>query len=163
MNPQRPNVDLNPALQHSPQRTAPRILVVDDDALTLALLRHVLERQGLQVSAATDGRAAQDLLQADPGFDALVLDLLLPQIGGLALLAWLRQQPALATLPVLVLSALDGGEEAVQALAAGASDYMRKPFNPDELLARLRRGLSLPLSATVMAPMSVPTPEPGHA
>lgn len=161
MNLERPNPDLNleSSPVHRPLRVAPRILVVDDDPLTLALLRHVLERQGLQVSTVADGRAAQDLLQGGPGFDAVVLDLLLPQIGGLALLAWLRQQPAMVSLPVLVLSALDGGQEAVQALTAGASDYLRKPFNPDELLARLRRWLPAP----AVPPASLPVPESGRA
>lgn len=115
------------------------ILLVEDDRLTADLLRFVFERQGWQVTQVADGQAAQALLQGPAGFDAVVLDLLLPQLGGLALLAWLRGQPALGALPVLVLSALDGDEVPVQAFDAGASDFVRKPFNPDELLARLRR------------------------
>ena len=116
-----------------------RILVVEDDAFMASLLRFLLERQGVKVAVLNDGRAAIDTLQGSACFDALLLDLRLPQASGMEVLARLRQQPAWASTPVLVLSALDTGAEVAAALDAGASDYMTKPFNPEELLARLRR------------------------
>ena len=119
--------------------TAATILVVEDDAFTTALLRFLLERQGLQVQTVADGPSALARLAQGPVPDAVVLDLLLPQVSGLAVLARLREQPAWAQTPVLVLSALDAGSDMAQAFAAGAHDYLSKPFNPEELLARLQR------------------------
>lgn len=119
--------------------TSASILVVEDDAFTLALLRFVLERQGLQVQTVADGPAALACIAQGPVPDAVLLDLLLPQVSGLAVLERLRQSPAWAQTPVVVLSALDAGSDLAQAFAAGASDYVTKPFNPEELLARLQR------------------------
>lgn len=127
--------------------TAASILVIEDDAFTLALLRFLFERQGLRVLTATDGPSALACLAQGPVPDAVVLDMLLPQLSGLAVLARLRQQPAWAQTPVVVLSALDAGHEMAQAFAAGANDYLTKPFNPEELLARLQRLLPQTWSA----------------
>ena len=86
-----------------------------------------------------DGRDRWRDLVERIGTDAVLLDLLLPQLGGLAVLERLRQHPAWVNTPVVVLSALDAGSDLAQAFAAGASDYVTKPFNPEELLARLQR------------------------
>jgi len=118
------------------------ILVVEDDVFMASLLRFLLERQGMMVTVLGDGRAAIDSidsLEGDARFDAVLLDLRLPQVSGMEVLARLRQQSAWASTPVLVLSALDSGAEVAAALDGGANDYMTKPFNPEELLARLRR------------------------
>lgn len=104
-----------------------------------SLLRFLLERQGVKVFVLSDGRAAVDTLQGDALFDAVLLDLRLPQVSGMEVLAKMRALPAWGRTPVLVLSALDAGAEVAAALDAGANDYMTKPFNPEELLARLRR------------------------
>lgn len=119
--------------------TGQRILVVEDDAFMASLLRFLLERQGVKVFVLSDGRAAVDTLQGDALFDAVLLDLRLPQVSGMEVLAKMRALPAWGRTPVLVLSALDAGAEVAAALDAGANDYMTKPFNPEELLARLRR------------------------
>lgn len=116
-----------------------RMAVVEDDAFMAALLRFLLERQGVQVTLLADGRSALDCLQGDTPLDAVLLDLRLPQLGGMEVLAQMRQLPHRSATPVLVLSALDTGAEVAAALDAGAGDYLTKPFNPEELLARLRR------------------------
>lgn len=115
------------------------ILVIEDDAFMAALLRFLFERQSLQVTVLTDGRAALECLKQPARFDAVVLDLRLPQVSGMEVLACLRQHPDWVATPVLVLSALDTGAQVAAALQGGASDYLTKPFNPEELLARLRR------------------------
>lgn len=115
------------------------ILVVEDDAFMASLLRFMLERHGAQVMVMVDGRSALDCLRADTRMDAVLLDLRLPQLSGMEVLAQMRQLPARTATPVLVLSALDTGAEVAAALDAGAADYLTKPFNPEELLARLRR------------------------
>ena len=115
------------------------ILVVEDDEFMAALVRAMLERQQMRVSCVADGRAALERLDEGPVFDAVVLDLMLPQVSGLELLAQLRQRAGWQDTPVLVLSAVDAGDEIARAFAAGASDYVVKPFNPEEFLARLAR------------------------
>ncbi len=115
------------------------ILVVEDDEFMAALVRAMLERQQMRVSCVADGRAALDRLDEGPVFDAVVLDLMLPQVSGLEVLAQLRQRAGWQDTPVLVLSAVDAGDEIARAFAAGASDYVVKPFNPEEFLARLTR------------------------
>ena len=128
--------------------SSPHLLVIEDDAFMAALLRFVLERQGLQVTVLGDGRAALECLQSEARFDAVVLDLRLPQVSGMEVLTRMRALAALSCTPVLVLSALDGGQEVAAALDAGAGDYLTKPFDPQELLARLRRLLPDALART---------------
>ncbi len=109
-------------------------LIVEDDELLRDGLGAQLGQAGHQVTTAEDGEQALALLEA-PVFDGLVLDLGLPKVDGLTVLRQLRQR--LPALPVLILTARDGIEDRVQGLNAGADDYLTKPFNRDELLARL--------------------------
>ncbi|MGO4121025.1 response regulator [Arthrobacter sp. YAF16] len=110
------------------------VLVVDDDPYLLRALRITLRAHGYDVIAASDGRSA--LLAAARIPPALiVLDLGLPDMDGTEVLAKLRSW---SQVPVLVLSARHGSDDKVQALDAGADDYITKPFGLDELLARLR-------------------------
>ncbi len=110
------------------------LLIVEDDELLRDGLTAQLQQAGHHITTAQDGALALDALQAQP-FDGVVLDLGLPRVDGLTVLRTLRQtQPAL---PVLVLTARDGVEDRVAGLNAGADDYLTKPFNLDELQARL--------------------------
>lgn len=118
------------------------ILVIEDDAFMASLLDFMLARQNLEVSRVADGQAALDCLEAGQLPDAVVLDLMLPQVSGMQVLERMKACPAWADVPVLVLSALDAGAEVARAFQAGASDYVTKPFNPEEFMARLTRLLS---------------------
>jgi two-component system KDP operon response regulator KdpE len=110
------------------------VLVVDDDPYLLRALRITLRAHGYDVTVAPNGQSA--LLAAAQAPPALViLDLGLPDMDGAAVLAKLRRS---SRVPVLVLSARHGSTDKVQALDAGADDYITKPFGLDELLARLR-------------------------
>jgi two-component system, OmpR family, KDP operon response regulator KdpE len=111
-----------------------RVLIVDDDPQLLRALRITLRAVGFDVVAASDGRMALAEAAAAPP-DAVVLDLGLPDLDGTAVLAELR--PWFGG-PVLVLSARADSQDKVQALDAGADDYVTKPFDMPELLARLR-------------------------
>ncbi|MEY2952260.1 MAG: hypothetical protein RLZZ401_347 [Pseudomonadota bacterium] len=111
------------------------LLIVEDDELLRDGLAAFLGQSGYQVMTATHGIEAQALLETQR-FDGLVLDLGLPQMDGMTLLRWLRHR--LAALPVLVLTARDGVEDRIDGLNAGADDYLTKPFNMAELLARLQ-------------------------
>ncbi|MDZ7937997.1 MAG: response regulator transcription factor [Rhodoferax sp.] len=111
------------------------LLIVEDDELLRDGLCAQLVHAGHSVSSASDGAQAQSLLESTR-FDGVVLDLGLPVIDGVSVLQWLRQR--LAALPVLILTARDGVDDRVQGLNAGADDYLTKPFNMAELLARLQ-------------------------
>lgn len=130
------------------------LLLVEDDELLRDGLSAQLIQAGHRVTTAEDGQIALDRL-ASGSFDGVVLDLGLPRIDGLSVLRQLRRStPAL---PVLILTARDGIEDRVEGLNAGADDYLTKPFNRDELLARLQamlRRASLPAFGT--APVAAP-------
>ena len=111
------------------------LLIVEDDELLRDGLCAQLVHAVHSVSSASDGAQAQRLLESTR-FDGVVLDLGLPVVDGISVLQWLRQR--LAALPVLILTARDGVDDRVQGLNAGADDYLTKPFNMAELLARLQ-------------------------
>lgn len=125
-----------------------RVLLVEDEPTLRAQLRLSLQGAGYAVDEADNGRDAQHLGQTEP-FDAVVLDLGLPQLDGLSVLQRWRQA-GIAT-PVLILTARDSWHEKVTGIDTGADDYLAKPFHTEELLARLRaltrraQGLASPL------------------
>lgn len=113
------------------------VLVVDDEPASLRLLTEAFEAEGLTVLVATSGEAALDILgQTSP--DLVLMDARMPGIGGFAATARLRGDPATAHLPVIIMTGLSEAEQAVAGLAAGAVDYLRKPVDVAELLARVR-------------------------
>src|SRR5262249_38943944 len=115
--------------------SAPGILVVEDDAALARLLSDQLLALGYRVQAVGAGGAATAAVAATP-FDAILLDRMLPAIDGLDVLKWLRQEGV--ETPVILLTALGRIGERVEGLEAGADDYVVKPFEIDELHARLR-------------------------
>ena len=116
---------------------AAKILIVEDDAHIRRLLRATMQRAGHEVAEAADARAALALLDIEKP-DVVLLDLGLPDRDGLELIGPIRQRSA-AT--IIVVSARDDSAEKVAALDLGADDYLTKPFDTDELLARIRATL----------------------
>jgi two-component system, OmpR family, response regulator RegX3 len=113
------------------------ILVVDDDEKIVRLVRIYLEREGFNVIAARDGQAALDAIaQRDPAL--VILDLMIPEIDGLAVLRAVRCR---GTTPVIILSAKGTVADRIEGLESGADDYVPKPFSPAELVLRVRRVL----------------------
>jgi two-component system phosphate regulon response regulator OmpR len=113
---------------------APRILLIEDDARLAEMVAEYLGEAGFRVSIAAGGRAGLERLTREP-YDALVLDLMLPDIDGLEIC---RQLRAKFDTPVLMLTARGDAMDRVVGLEMGADDYLPKPFEPRELLARLR-------------------------
>ena len=111
-----------------------RILIIEDDEAILKLLRRGLAYEGYQVDTALDGQSGLGLAGDNPP-DLVVLDLMLPGIDGLEVCRCLR---AGGPVPILILTAKDAVTDRIQGLDMGADDYMVKPFNLDELLARIR-------------------------
>ncbi len=112
----------------------PRILVVDDDEKIRTLLTKYLENENLVVSAVDDGKSMDKKLAAED-FDLVVLDLMLPGEDGLSIA---RRLKASSSLPIIMLSARGEDTDRIIGLEVGADDYLPKPFNPRELLARIR-------------------------
>jgi len=117
----------------------PHILIVDDDREIRDLLSRFLARHGLRCSLAADGREMRRQL-LDSRVDLIILDLMLPGENGLALCAQLRaeSQSAQARIPIIMLTAAGEETDRIVGLEIGADDYVPKPFNPRELLARIR-------------------------
>ncbi len=113
-----------------------RILVVEDERKVASFLRQGLQEEGHAVEVAADGAAALDLLLAEPGYDLVVLDAMLPRRDGFDVLKTLRERRVQT--PVLVLTARDAVVDKVTALDLGADDYLTKPFAFEEFLARVR-------------------------
>ncbi|AJE13667.1 MULTISPECIES: response regulator transcription factor [Stutzerimonas] len=116
-----------------------RILMVEDEEDIAFLIRFLLERHGFAVEHAADGRQALDCLATNAPPDLALMDIMLPYHDGLELIERLRAQPGWETLPVLMLTAKAREVDVVRALELGADDYVTKPFQPEELLARIRR------------------------
>jgi len=112
----------------------PHVLVVDDDTEIRDLLGRFLERQHYRVTGARDAAEARRLWPT-MNFQIVVLDLMLPGEGGLDFARWLRAE---SDVPVIMLTALGDENDRIVGLELGADDYMTKPFNPRELLARMR-------------------------
>jgi two-component system, OmpR family, response regulator QseB len=112
-----------------------RLLLVEDDPMIGEAIRAGLKREGLTVDWVRDAPAAEAVLRAEP-FDLLLLDLGLPGRDGLAFLKAQRERGL--ALPVLIITARDAVSDRVQGLDAGADDYLVKPFDLDELAARIR-------------------------
>lgn len=124
--------------RHSPVRT---ILVVDDSRTNLNVIGRRLTHMGYLTALTDNGNEALDLLAAR-GFDLVLLDLVMPGLSGLQVLAEIRSRQETRDLPVIVVTARSDPASAVEALAAGADDHVAKPFDFDVLAARMERLLT---------------------
>jgi sigma-B regulation protein RsbU (phosphoserine phosphatase) len=114
-----------------------RILVVDDDATSRSMITLTLKKHGFwDIRTAVDGRAALAQIAAAPP-DLVVLDILMPEIDGFAVCRQLRRDPRLADLPIVIQTALHSASDRVKAFECGATDFVSKPINPRELIARI--------------------------
>jgi DNA-binding response OmpR family regulator len=131
------------------------ILVVDDDAKIVRLVRTYLEREGFPVVTAADGPAALDAIERyEPSL--VVLDLMLPELDGRAVIRAVRRDEQAATTPILVLSARGTTIDRIAGFEDGADDYLPKPFSPAELVVRvkaiLRRSMTTPAGSGATDP-----------
>ena len=119
-----------------------RILVVDDDAASCHLLKRVLSNAGFAVATATHGEAALALIRAGAP-DLVVLDFEMPEMTGIELCKLIRSEPALAEIPVLILTAHSSEKDEMQCWEAGANDFVSKPVSRSVLVARIKTQLHL--------------------
>jgi phosphoserine phosphatase RsbU/P len=118
-----------------------RALVADDDRGTALALAKALERWNLKVVVAHDGGAAWDLIRGDSAPSLAVLDWDMPALDGVELCRRVRQDPSHAHMYLILLTARDGRADRIAGLDAGADDYVSKPFDPEELRARINAGV----------------------
>ena len=124
-----------------PAAPAPCLLVVDDIAANVRMLADILSFKGYRVVTAGGGREGLRKVCAPlPGEqpDLVLLDVMMPEMNGYEVCAAIRANPATAMLPVMMVTALDAGEERVKGIEAGADDFLTKPFNRHEMLARVK-------------------------
>jgi DNA-binding response OmpR family regulator len=116
-----------------------RVLVVEDDPVIAHLIKHLLTRKGFTVDVATDGQQAQTMVETLAPPRVLVLDVMLPFVGGFELVERVRSRQEWANVPILMLTSKSHESYVVRAFGAGVDDYVTKPFRPEELVARVRR------------------------
>jgi DNA-binding response OmpR family regulator len=121
--------------------TQMRALIADDDRIATEILSNALRRMNLDVAVANDGGAAWDLLTGGDAPSLAVIDWMMPTVDGLELCRRIRQDAARAHMYVILLTGRDERKDIVAGLDAGADDYIVKPFDPDELRARVQVGI----------------------
>jgi HAMP domain-containing protein/signal transduction histidine kinase/DNA-binding response OmpR family regulator len=115
-----------------------KVLVVDDDARNIFALTSVLENQDMEVISATNGAGAIEIVQSNPDLSAVLMDIMMPDMDGYETMREIRHQPEFRTLPIIALTAKAMKGDREKCLDAGASDYIAKPVNTDQLLSLLR-------------------------
>jgi DNA-binding response OmpR family regulator len=123
-------------------QNAKRVMVVDDEAGALALIRIMLERNGFTVLGAKDAYAALEMLETSTP-DLFVLDVMMPGMDGIELCRQIRARPQTAHTPIIILSACSARESVMEGLEAGADDYLAKPILHHNLVAKIRCLLGL--------------------
>ena len=117
------------------------VLVVDDDVRNIFALSSVLERRGMKVLTASTGSEATRLLETTPDVSIVLMDIMMPEMDGYQTMQQIRQNPALRRLPIIALTAKAMKGDREKCFEAGASDYLAKPVNTEQLLSALRMWL----------------------
>jgi CheY-like chemotaxis protein len=117
------------------------VLLVDDDARNIFALSSVLERRGMRVKTATTGSEAIQLIASTPDLALVLMDIMMPEMDGYQTIGEIRKDPGLRRLPIIALTAKAMKGDREKCLEAGASDYLAKPVNTEQLLSALRMWL----------------------
>jgi CheY-like chemotaxis protein len=115
-----------------------KVLLVDDDARNIFALSSVLERRGMEVLTATTGSEAIEMLESTPGVAIVLMDIMMPEMDGYQTMEVIRRNSAFRRLPIIALTAKAMKGDREKCLEAGASDYLAKPVNTEQLLSALR-------------------------
>ena len=138
MTPVSNQLEMNPAIIDPSH-----LLIVDDEPeIAESLADYLVKKEGFQVSITNDGQQSINFLKEtvddESEIDLVLLDMRMPNLSGLDVLTWIRDHPDLRYTRVVLLTAAAGSNEKVEALSAGADDYITKPYRPQELLARVK-------------------------
>jgi len=114
-----------------------KILICEDEEIMLTALEFRLQRQGFEVRKAENGKEALEIIKTESP-DLIVADIMMPFVNGLELINFVRKDLA-SSLPIIVISALEHEETVLEAFKLGASDFITKPFKPNELILRIKK------------------------
>lgn len=128
-----------------------KILAIDDDPFHLNLVTQVLEQQGYEIETARDGTEGLELVEKSK-FDLIISDIMMPNLDGYAFCRQIRENPQTAQIPIILLTALDTVEEKIRGFEAGADDHIPKPYDAQELLARVQVQLRRGEQKTIVTP-----------
>ena len=115
-----------------------KVLIVDDDVRNIFALTSVLEAHGMEVVFAENGRDGIEMLQANPDVDLVLMDVMMPEMDGYETMRAVRELPEFTQLPIIALTAKAMKGDREKSIAAGASDYITKPVDTDQLLSLMR-------------------------
>jgi hypothetical protein len=115
-----------------------KVLVVDDDIRNIFAMTSLLERHGMEVISAENGRDAIDILQSKPGVDVVLMDIMMPEMDGYDTMRAIRQMAEYRALPIIALTAKAMKGDREKCIEAGASDYISKPVDTEQILSLLR-------------------------
>ncbi len=121
---------------------APIILIVDDNPTNLRVLGHILKRLECEISVASNGTKALEIINTTPP-DLVLLDVMMPDITGFEVCKRVKEDEQFKELPIIFLTALTDKDEIIKGFELGAVDYVTKPFNPQELIVRIKTHLAL--------------------
>ncbi|HZF51757.1 MAG TPA: response regulator, partial [Polyangiaceae bacterium] len=136
--PQQKRQMLTQAQQTDPIFVGKKVLVIDDDIRNIFAITSVLERHKMDVSYAENGRKGIELLKSTPGIDAVLMDVMMPEMDGYETTREIRGMPKFANLPIIALTAKAMKGDREKCIEAGASEYIPKPVDPDQLMSLLR-------------------------
>jgi CheY-like chemotaxis protein len=128
--------------RHDPSLTGRKALIVDDDVRNIFALTSVLEQHDMEVYYAENGRDGIRLLEETPGIDVVLMDVMMPEMDGYQAMRRIREQPTFRSLPIIALTARAMKGDREKCIEAGASDYITKPVDTEQLLSLLRVWLS---------------------
>ena len=131
-----PSPDSDSAASATPERAPIHVLVADDEPHIGRIIKMKLEQGPFRVTLAYDGREALDVLEREDDVSLVLLDLMMPQLSGLDVLARIRADERLKELPCIILTAVGQEQQHRRAVELGASEFMTKPFSPKKLYAR---------------------------
>ena len=120
----------------------PSILLVEDDEVTAYMLEYLLQREGYKVTNVPDGKQALEKIKNNPPFSLALLDIMIPYVSGFELISHIRSLQDWDKTAVIMISGKSQEKDIIKALDAGATDYIVKPFQPGEVLARIRKSVS---------------------
>ena len=122
-----------------------KILIIDDDESTIAILQQMLEKHGFQNVPAYNGVEALEILNSNDDIDGIILDIIMPEMDGRETLQNIKNKAETKDMPILMLTGLNSISDVSDFLTMGANDYMVKPFDEETLISRLQKILPLTL------------------
>ena len=135
-------------MQRAPNQTSTRVLIADDDPVMRQLLKSVVMKEGYDAVVVDDGREAYRILQSDADFRGGIFDMMMPHLQGLDIMRHMRTEKRLQRIPVMMISAERDLSLMAASFAAGATVFLTKPFNLEQLQTTLRILLASNVSAT---------------